>query len=183
MGSRKEEIVMAAMELAAEHGLSNVSMSMIADRVGIKKPSLYKHFASKEELVEDMYQLIRDKAREISYAKVKDHSSMFAGRNAQEILQQMVADASEVTEKICEYGTLDDTEIQKIKDANERREQKNSTAPVQAEADHRQENESVVTQNTVPDPEEDDQDNEKPDAESDGRRFVICTNCGEKIWL
>ena len=32
MGSRKEEIVMAAMELAAEHGLSNVSMSMIADR-------------------------------------------------------------------------------------------------------------------------------------------------------
>ena len=101
----------------------------------------------------------------------------------EEILQQMVADASEVTEKICEYGTLDDTEIQKIKDANERREQKNSTAPVQAEADHRQENESVVTQNTASDPKGDDQDNEKPDAESDGRRFVICTNCGEKIWL
>ena len=90
MGSRKEEIVMAAMELAAEHGLSNVSMSMIADRVGIKKPSLYKHFASKEELIEDMYQLLREKARESSYAKIKDHSSMFAGRTAQEILQQMV---------------------------------------------------------------------------------------------
>ena len=90
MGSRKEEIVMAAMELAAEHGLSNVSMSMIADRVGIKKPSLYKHFASKEELIEDMYQLLREKARESSYAKIKDYSSMFAGRTAQEILQQMV---------------------------------------------------------------------------------------------
>ena len=54
MGSRKEEIVMAAMELASENELSNVSVSMIADRVGIKKPSLYKHFASKEELIEDM---------------------------------------------------------------------------------------------------------------------------------
>lgn len=101
----------------------------------------------------------------------------------EEILQQMVADASEVTEKICEYGTLDDTEIQKIKDTNERREQKNSTVQVQTEADHRQKNESAVTQNTVPDSGEDDQNNEKPDTESDGRRFVICPNCGEKIWL
>lgn len=101
----------------------------------------------------------------------------------EEILQQMVADASEITEKICEYGTLDDTEIQRIKDANERREQKNSAAQVQTEADHEQENEPVVAQNKVPDPGEDDQHNEKSDAESDGKRFVICSNCGEKIWL
>ena len=42
----------------------------------------------------------------------------------EEILQQMVADADEVTEKLSEYGTLDDSEIQKIKEANEKREQK-----------------------------------------------------------
>lgn len=42
----------------------------------------------------------------------------------EEILKQMVADADEVTEKISEYGTLDEEEIQQIKEANEKREKK-----------------------------------------------------------
>ena len=42
----------------------------------------------------------------------------------EEILKQMVADADEVTEKISEYGTLDDEEIRQIKVANAKREQK-----------------------------------------------------------
>ena len=48
----------------------------------------------------------------------------------EEILQQMVADADEVTEKISEYGTLDESEIQKIKEANEKREQKAAAAEI-----------------------------------------------------
>ena len=51
--SRKEEIVLVTLELAADKGLANVSMSMIADKIGIKKPSLYKHFASMDEIVEN----------------------------------------------------------------------------------------------------------------------------------
>lgn len=35
--NRKEEIIMATLELAAEKGLGSVSMNMIADKVGIKK--------------------------------------------------------------------------------------------------------------------------------------------------
>ena len=34
--TRKKEIIMAALELAANKGLGNVSMNMIADKVGIK---------------------------------------------------------------------------------------------------------------------------------------------------
>ncbi len=49
----KEEILFAALQLAAEKGLRAVSMSMIAEKVGMKKPSLYNHFASKEELVRE----------------------------------------------------------------------------------------------------------------------------------
>lgn len=45
----------------------------------------------------------------------------------EEILKQMVADADEITEKIAEYGTLDEDEVQKIKEANERREQREAT--------------------------------------------------------
>ena len=53
--NRREEIVMATLELAADKGIEGVSMNMIAERVGIKKPSLYKHFSSRDEIVESMY--------------------------------------------------------------------------------------------------------------------------------
>ena len=57
----------------------------------------------------------------------------------EEILQQMVADADEVTEKISEYGTLDESEIQKIKEANEKREQKAAATEI---SDNNSENSS-----------------------------------------
>ncbi|MCR5250562.1 MAG: TetR/AcrR family transcriptional regulator [Lachnospiraceae bacterium] len=60
--NRKEEIIYAALELASEYGLKSVSLSQIADKVGIRKPSLYNHFKSKEELVSSMYTFLREKA-------------------------------------------------------------------------------------------------------------------------
>ena len=61
--TRKEEIIYAALELASEYGLKSVSLSQIADKVGIRKPSLYNHFKSKEELVSSMYSFLREKAQ------------------------------------------------------------------------------------------------------------------------
>ena len=61
--NRKEEIIYATLELASEYGLKSVSLSQIADKVGIRKPSLYNHFKSKEELVNSMYRFLREKAK------------------------------------------------------------------------------------------------------------------------
>ena len=61
--NRKEEIIYATLELASEYGLKSVSLSQIADKVGIRKPSLYNHFKSKEELVKSMYTFLREKAK------------------------------------------------------------------------------------------------------------------------
>ena len=88
--NRKEEIVLVTLELAAEKGLANVSMSMIADKIGIKKPSLYKHFASKEEIVEAMYEYLRRQAKEKANIKPIDYSSFFEGKTVYEILQSVV---------------------------------------------------------------------------------------------
>ena len=88
--NRKEEIVLVTLELAAEKGLANVSMSMIADKIGIKKPSLYKHFASKEEIVEAMYEYLRRQAKEKANIKPIDYSRFFEGKTAYEILQSVV---------------------------------------------------------------------------------------------
>ena len=88
--TRKKEIIMATLELAANKGLGNISMNMIADKVGVKKPSLYNHFASKEELVEAMYRFLREEAKKNANIGVMDYTVIFAGKNALEVLRMMV---------------------------------------------------------------------------------------------
>ena len=88
--TRKKEIIMATLELAANKGLGNVSMNIIADKVGIKKPSLYNHFASNEELVEAMYQFLREEAKKNANVGAIDYTVIFAGKSALEILRMMV---------------------------------------------------------------------------------------------
>ena len=98
----------------------------------------------------------------------------------EEILQQMVADADEVTEKISEYGTLDESEIQKIKEANEKREQKAAAAEI---SDNNSEN-SSENPNTSDNQSSERQNTTETEPEiTEIRKFVICPNCGEKIWL
>ena len=81
---------MATLELAANKGLGNVSMNMIADKVGIKKPSLYNHFSSKEELVEVMYQFLSKEAKKTANIGAIDYTTFFAGKSALEILRGIV---------------------------------------------------------------------------------------------
>ena len=88
--TRKKDIIMATLELAANKGLGNVSMNMIADKVGIKKPSLYNHFSSKEELVEVMYQFLSKEAKKTANIGAIDYTTFFAGKSALEILRMMV---------------------------------------------------------------------------------------------
>jgi AcrR family transcriptional regulator len=46
-----ERVVAAAIEVADEHGLAAVSMSRVADRLGASTMALYRHVASKDELL------------------------------------------------------------------------------------------------------------------------------------
>ena len=88
---------MATLELAATKGLGNVSTNMIADRVGIKKPSLYKHFTSKEEIVQQMYEYLREKAKENTNVKPMDYKVVFQGKTAFDILKMAVENYMKMT--------------------------------------------------------------------------------------
>ena len=88
--NKKEEIIYATLELAAEYGLKSLSMSQIAEKVGIKKPSLYNHFESKEILIKEMYQFIREKSKEGIPLDNIDYSAYLEKYNAKEILNQSV---------------------------------------------------------------------------------------------
>jgi AcrR family transcriptional regulator len=50
----REEILDAAAELFTSRGYAATSTRMIADAVGVRQASLYYHFASKEELLEEL---------------------------------------------------------------------------------------------------------------------------------
>jgi AcrR family transcriptional regulator len=49
--STRERILDVALELFTDQGFDGTSMREIAERLGISKPAIYYHFASKEELL------------------------------------------------------------------------------------------------------------------------------------
>lgn len=53
----RDEIILVARDLFRDRGYMGTSMGDLAKAVGLKKASLYSHFASKEELVEEALSL------------------------------------------------------------------------------------------------------------------------------
>ena len=87
---RKEEILLATLELASENGLKAVSMSRIAEKVGIKAPSLYNHFRSREEIVQAMYGFLREKAQRGRSSGFTD-PDRFMGKGLEQILTESLS--------------------------------------------------------------------------------------------
>ena len=90
----------------------------------------------------------------------------------EDILKQMVSEAEDVTEKLSEYGTMDDEEIQSIKESGERKEQQIQ----KAEAEQATPAPQPIAQPQQEMPEDSEDTTEV-------KKFVICPKCGEKIWL
>lgn len=90
MTNRKEEIIEAVLLLAAEKGLGTISMQQIADKVGITKASLYNHFSSKEEIVNEMYEVLRTASKKAADVGEIDYDRLAEGRSLKEILNDSV---------------------------------------------------------------------------------------------
>lgn len=83
-----------------EKGLAGVSMSMIADKIGIKKPSLYKHFSSKDEIVEAMYQFLREQSKKNANINHQEklltfYKVIYSERSIQPMAARIVAEETE----------------------------------------------------------------------------------------
>lgn len=90
----------------------------------------------------------------------------------EDILKQMVSEAEDVTEKLSEYGTLDDEEIQSIKESGERKEQQIQKA---------EEEQATPAPQPIAHPQQEMPEDSEDTTEV--KKFVICPKCGEKIWL
>lgn len=82
----------------------------------------------------------------------------------EELLSDMMADASDVTDKIREYGTLDESEIEELKEAKERKER-------------------YMASGIDGGGEPAGHDTAQPEQGEPVGRYVTCPHCGEKVWL
>ena len=89
--SRKEDILYAALELASANGMKGVSMSQIAGRVGIKAPSLYNHFGSKDEIIREMYGFLRAQALKNNRRTPIDYARLLKENTSEEVLTGALA--------------------------------------------------------------------------------------------
>ena len=91
MNDRKNEIIKATLELAAENGLGTVSMQQIASKVGITKASLYNHFSSRDEIVEEMYVVLRDMSKKKASVGGIDYDKLGTQVSLKDILMGAVS--------------------------------------------------------------------------------------------
>lgn len=83
----KDKILCEALKLFSKYGYSDVTMKDVAEAVGIKAPSIYKHFKSKEEIFDtilqnaivrldgkiheaDNYQIMKDSTKSLDMEKL-----------------------------------------------------------------------------------------------------------------
>lgn len=85
----------------------------------------------------------------------------------EDLLKSMVSQAGEVTEKLQEYGTLDESEIEEIKAARERKDLYMSAEPEEDGEDQ----------------EDAAEDTPAVEEREPVRQYVVCPHCGEKVWL
>ncbi len=57
-GNTREEILNVALDLFSVNGFEATSISQIADAVGIRKASLYSHFSSKQEILDNVVESV-----------------------------------------------------------------------------------------------------------------------------
>ena len=92
----KHRILEAALSLFAQKGYANVYVGEIADAVGIKAPSLYKHYKNKQAIFDAILKEMQE--RYLAEASMLNMNGDDAGADA-----QMFLDISE--DKLVETGT------------------------------------------------------------------------------
>lgn len=86
----RDKIIKAALDIASEKGLSKTSLGDIAKRIGIKKPSIYNHFSSKEDLVLTIYTELRGASSGKSTDKKIDWVALISENTPNTILNYVV---------------------------------------------------------------------------------------------
>ena len=101
--STKEKILLAALDLFSEKGYEEASIDLIAETVGIKGPSIYAHYAGKEDILKFLITMMEQR-----YDENFGNSSNL----------ERIPDSLEEFKEDCLHRikfTMEDTQIQKVR--------------------------------------------------------------------
>ena len=87
----KNEMLASILPLASKEGLRNLSLSKIAENAGIAKSTLYSHFDSKDDMIDQLYLFLREKAKERMHIEVVDYGKIVKGKSLEEVLLYVVS--------------------------------------------------------------------------------------------
>jgi AcrR family transcriptional regulator len=74
---RKEQIVEAALEVIALHGVRGINMARIARRVGLVPSAIYRHFNGKDEVLDAALSLIEQRlSNNVEIARTEEDGSL-----------------------------------------------------------------------------------------------------------
>ena len=79
--STKQRILNEALTLFAENGYDGTGVDLIAERVGIKGPSLYKHYKGKEEILNAVIDAAENVMRSTSDRRSISGNCLRAGKS------------------------------------------------------------------------------------------------------
>jgi AcrR family transcriptional regulator len=96
----RERILAVAMELFYRHGIRAVGVETIAEAAGTNKMTLYRHFASKDELVAEYLRRLADKASATWGRLAVEHPGN-PGAQLRGWLQQMAAHVGSGDQRGC----------------------------------------------------------------------------------
>lgn len=83
-------VVAAGADLADEIGFAGLTMGRLAERLGVRTPSLYKHVASQDELIRGIAALALDQAADAIGAAIQGRADRDALRAAARALRDFV---------------------------------------------------------------------------------------------
>ena len=109
---RRLEIARVAGDLFAAHGFS-VSTRTISDALGITQAALYKHFSSKEEIIEEVFRIRYLDQKESNFSNILDTSTDKLSRRLTRAYVSFFEEITETSLKLFQRASYDDLEIAK----------------------------------------------------------------------
>jgi AcrR family transcriptional regulator len=111
-GLNSQTILNAAAELAEEKGLDNVSLLQVAEKLGVKSPSLYNHLSGLQELSSGIAKLaisrLEDTIRSAAVGRSKDESLMAIAS----AYRKFAKENSELYKAILRFPDYNDSSVQ-----------------------------------------------------------------------
>ncbi len=74
--NKKEQIFKAALSLFSENGFHGTPTSKIAKLAGVANGTLFHHFTSKEQLINDLYLELKKELVEVSFLDLNDKNNL-----------------------------------------------------------------------------------------------------------